>query len=147
MGFGFNLFAVFVLFPLIGILILVWIISGKKIFGKLAAFIIIFVIGFVLFVFTLKWFNSKTILDKKDYHGEYVINRNYFKGEQADWQYNHYRFEINKDDTIIFYETDGDEILETYKGKIRTTSSYKSARLMIEMEKPSHHILQSIQFR
>ena len=91
----------------------------------------------------VQWLTAKTVLDKEDYYGEYVINRNYFKGAQTDWQYNHFRFEITKEDSIFFYTTDKEKILKTNRGKIRTTKTYRSARLIIEMEEPTHHILQS----
>ncbi len=99
----------------------------------------------VLFSTSLRWLTAKTELEKKDYHGEYVINREYFKGQQTDWQYNHFRFEIKKNDSIYFYETENDNIVKTYKGKINTTDPniYKSVRLIIDMEKPTTHILTS----
>lgn len=84
---------------------------------------------------------AKTVLDKEDYYGEYIINRNYFPGEQADWQYNHFRFEILENDSIYFYETEEDKIIKTYSGKVYFTSDHKSKRLNIQMEQPSHHIL------
>ncbi|WP_242529653.1 hypothetical protein [Psychroflexus sp. ALD_RP9] len=86
---------------------------------------------------------SKTELDKEDYYGEYVINRDYFKGEQTDWQYNHFRFEITDEDSIFFYVTDKEKILKTYRGTIKTTTPYSSARLIIEMDQPTHHIMTS----
>ena len=93
----------------------------------------------LLFVFRPLW--EKKVLDKSDFYGEYIIDRNYFSGKQADWQYNNFRFEIKKNDSIYFYVTDGKIINETYKGTISTLAPYKSARLVIEMEKPTHHIL------
>lgn len=85
----------------------------------------------------------KKILDRSDYYGEYVIDRNYFYGKQADWQYSNFRFEIKENDSLYFYVTDGKKINKTYKGTISTIAPYGSARLMIEMEKPTHHILES----
>ncbi len=79
--------------------------------------------------------------DKKDYYGEYVINRDYFKGKQTDWQYNHFRFEITKEDSIFFYVTEGEKIIKSYRGKIKTSTPYSSARLIVQMEQPTHHIL------
>ena len=35
---------------------------------------------------------KKNIIDKSDFYGEYKIDRNYFSGKQADWQYNNSRF-------------------------------------------------------
>ena len=52
-----------------------------------------------------------------------------------------FRFEIKENDSIYFYVTDREIINKTYKGKISTLAAYKSARLVIEMENPNHHIL------
>lgn len=84
-------------------------------------------------------------MSKEDYYGEYIIDRSYFPGHQADWQYNHYRFTISKEDEILFYITNGPIVIETLKGKIQCTppNRYKSARIIIEMDEPRMHILES----
>ena len=46
-------------------------------------------------------------------------------------------------ENIYFYVTDKEKILKTYKGKISTLKTYKSAILVIDMEKPTIHIMQS----
>ena len=88
---------------------------------------------------------AKTILDKKDYYGQYIIDRNFFKGKQTNWQYENYRFEIKKNDSIYFYVTDKERILKTFKGTIATTdpSIYKSVRLTTNMGQPNTHILKT----
>ncbi len=92
----------------------------------------------------LRPFYTKKVLDKEDFYGAYVVDRDYFSGDQADWQYNHFRFEIREDDTFYFYETDGEKILKTYSGQIATTGkTYVSERLKIYMESPGHHVLHS----
>ncbi len=83
----------------------------------------------------------KKNLNKNDYHGTYIINRSYFAGKQADWQYNHFRFEIKDNDSIYFYATNGAKILKTYKGKVSTTENYVSARLILHMDSNTHHIM------
>lgn len=145
MGFGFNLFFIFIIVPLTGILLIIWLFSRKLIVGKILGLIWLGVVGLVMLVTILNWLTSKTELDKADYYGEYVINRDYFKGEQTDWQYNHFRFEITDKDSIFFYVTDKEKVLKTYRGTIKTTDprNYNSARLIIEMEEPTHHILTS----
>ncbi|AXT49443.1 hypothetical protein D1818_00895 [Aquimarina sp. BL5] len=145
MGFGFNLFFILILLPVTGILLIAWLLFRKKSIGKLIGFIWFGIFGLVLFSSTIKWLTSKTELDKEDYYGEYIINREYFKGQQSDWQYNRFRFEIKENDSIYFYETENNNVIKTYKGKINTTDSYiyKSARLIIDMEQPTTHILTS----
>ncbi|MFN3195683.1 MAG: hypothetical protein ACE364_07045 [Chlorobiota bacterium] len=143
MGFGFNLFFIFILVPLTGILLIAWLLSRKLWIGKTLGFIWLGILGIALLFGIVQWLTSKTELSKKDYYGEYVINRDYFVGEQTDWQYNHFRFEITDEDSIFFYVTDKEKILKTYRGTIITTTSYSSARLIIAMEQPTHHILSS----
>ncbi|MBW2961848.1 hypothetical protein [Mesonia aestuariivivens] len=145
MGFGFNLFFIFILVPLTGILLIAWLLSRKLFIGKILGFIWLGIFGLVLLSGIIQWLTSKTELDKDDYYGEYVINRDYFKGKQTDWQYNHFRFEITDKDSILFYVTENEKILETYRGTIRTTDprNYRSARLIIKMDKPTYHILTS----
>lgn len=143
MGFGFNLFFIFILVPLTGILLIAWLLSRKLWIGKILGFIWLGIFGLALLSGIVQWLTSKTELDKEDYYGEYVVNRDYFEGEQTDWQYNHFRFEITDEDSIFFYVTDKEKILKTFRGTIKTTTPYSSARLIIEMEKPTHHILTS----
>jgi hypothetical protein len=93
-------------------------------------------VGLVLLSGILQWLTAKTVLQKKDYYGEYVINRDYFPGRQADWQYESFRFEIKKNDSIYFYVTEKEKVLKTYRGTIRTTdpSQHSSERLIINAE-------------
>lgn len=141
MGFGFNLFFVFIIIPLAGILLLAWFILRKKIFGIILGVLFLAILGLTLIVRTVKNLTAIKGLEKKDYYGKYIINRNFFPGRQADWQYSNFRFEIKQNDSIYFYVTDKEKILKTYKGIITTTKPYSSERLKISMEKSTHHIM------
>jgi len=143
MGFGFNLFFIFILVPLTGILLLIWLITRKKIFGKVLGLIWGGIFGLVILSSTIRYITSTKELEKEDYYGEYIVNRDYFPGKQADWQYNSFRFEIKENDSIYFYKTDKDKILKTYTGTISTTKPYNSERLLINVVEPKHHILTS----
>lgn len=140
MGFGFNLAFMFIILPFCGLLLIFWLLSRKIIFGKVLASVIAGIIALVLLASILKYFNSPIILEKENYYGTYVIDRNFYSGKQADWQYNHYRFEIKENDSIYFYHTDGERVITTYKGKISTVN-YHSARLILEMQPSTHHII------
>ncbi len=144
MGFGFNLFLIFILLPVTAILLLLWLLTRKFLFGHALATLWLGVFVLMLLSVLIQFFTSKMCLDKSDYQGEYVVKREFFAGEQADWQYNHFRFEITKQDSIFFYETEGQEILKMHKGTVQTTdpSRYPSARLKVKMEEPIHHLLQ-----
>ena len=115
----------------------------SKFIGKSILTIYTFGIGFIVIMSISGILAKKKVLEKSDFYGEYAIDRNYFSGKQADWQYNNFRFEIKENDSIYFYVTDEEIINETYKGTISTLAPYKSARLVIEMEKPTNHILTS----
>ena len=81
------------------------------------------------------------VLEKNDYYGQYLINRNYFSGKQADWQYNSFRFEIKDNDSIYFYVTEKQKVIQIFKGTISTIKPTVSERLMLHMAQPTHHIL------
>lgn len=143
MGFGFTLLFVLILLPATGILLLTWLLTRKKVFGEALRLIWTGMLGLVLILMIIQWLTAKTELRKKDYYGQYIVNRDYFPGKQADWQYDNFRFEIKENDSIYFYETDKEKILKTYKGTITTTTLYDSERLIINMEQPTHHIMVS----
>ena len=143
MGFGFNLFFVFILVPLTAILLLIWLFSGKKLFGKTLGVIWLGIFGLIFFSMTINWLTSKTVLKKKDYYGQYIVNRDFFPGKQADWQYENFRFEIKNNDSIYFYVTNKERIIKTYRGIITTTKPYSSEILKVKMEQPTNHIISS----
>tara|TARA_R110002074_G_scaffold129064_4_gene269863 strand:+ start:32 stop:352 length:321 start_codon:yes stop_codon:yes gene_type:complete len=74
--------------------------------GKAILNIYKFGIGFFLIMSIISILSKKKVLDKSDFYGEYTIDRDYFSGKQADWQYNNFRFEIKENDSIYFFVTD-----------------------------------------
>lgn len=141
MGFGFNLFFAFILIPLTGLFLVIWFFTKKKIIGKTLGWIWLGIFGLLMLSEIARFLTAKTILEKKDYYGEYIVNRDYFPGKQSDWQYEHFRFEIKDNDSIYFYVTDKASILKTYRGIITTIKPDRSERLVIHMEQPTHHIV------
>ncbi|AZQ57295.1 hypothetical protein EJ994_00160 [Maribacter sp. MJ134] len=141
MGGFLLLIVLFILLIITIVFLIIWAITKKKAYGKAILYFWggIFTLYFAMYALHL--INSKKVLEKQDFYGHYTIDRNYFSGKQADWQYDNFRFEIRENDSIYFYVTDGPDIMETYKGKISTLAPYKSARLVIKMEEPNHHIL------
>lgn len=141
MGFGFNLFFIFIFLPLLALLFLLWLITQKKIFGKTIGLVSIMLLCLVVLSGILRICMSKKVLSKGDYYGTYVIDKDLVPGKQADWQYDHYRFEIKHNDSIYFFVTNKNRILQTYSGKISTIKQYESERLVLHMPQPTHHIL------
>lgn len=143
MGFGFNLGIVFIIFPLTLILLLLGAFTRKKSFFKVIGCIwipIFCLIGFSLIISLLP---DTRVLEKEDYYGEYIIDRNFFKGKQADWQYNHFRMKITKNDSIFLYTMENENIVAVHKGKITTVKPYNSERLVLKMNEPNHHITET----
>ena len=141
MGFGLLLLFVFVIVPLTIILLTTWFLTNKKIFGQALGVFWLCILGFVFIGSVTQWLTQKTNLERKDYHGQYIINRDYFPGKQTDWQYNNFRFEIKENDSLYFYVMDKEKIVKTYRGVIQTPKTYNSARLILNMEQPTHHII------
>ena len=143
MGFGFNLFFILILVPLTGLLLLSWLIWKKKFYVKILLFIWVGVIGLGIIVGIVIKFSSKILLEKKDFYGQYVIDKTKFSGKQSDWQSDNFHFEIKENDSILFYVKTKENLFKIFKGTITTTKPYKSHRLVINMVQPTHHILTS----
>jgi hypothetical protein len=143
MGFGFNLFFVFLLLPATAILLIVWALTKRQVFGKTLGIIWIGVICLVILSLVMERLRSKVVLEKKDFYGSYSIDKSFFPGRQTEWQYDHFRFDIETNDSIYFHVTDQQRVVKTYKGTISTVKPYGSERLVITMTQPSHHVLSS----
>lgn len=141
MGFGFTLLFIVIVVPVVIILFILWLINPKKIFLKSIAWIFISLFSLIALSGILRTLTSKKILSKDDYYGTYVIDKEIIPGKQADWQYNHFRFEIKDNDSIYFYVTDKNKIIQTYKGKIATVKPGNSERLVLHMPQPTHHVV------
>lgn len=64
-------------------------------------------IGFTFFstiglVWIFKPYLKPMILTQEDIYGTYIIDKEQFPGDQADWQYDHFKFEITPDNKLIF---------------------------------------------
>ncbi|MCR5863314.1 hypothetical protein LRS05_14810 [Flavobacterium sp. J372] len=142
MGFGFSLGMIFIIFPTIVVLLILLAVTRKPIFGKAILAIVIGIFTLVIAASVVGFIFSKKKLDGSDFYGTYVIDRAFYPGKQADWQYNSFRFEIKKNDSVYFYHTDGNKILKVHKGiaEIRDYG-YGSARIAIKMSRPTHHIV------
>jgi hypothetical protein len=140
---GLQLLILLLISPIIIGIFIYGIRRKTKISGKIILTVYAIVCCLITGLWITRTLNQKIILEQSDFYGEYTIDRNYFSGTQADWQYNNFRFEIKNNDSIFFYVTEGKIVNQTYKGKISSVAPYKSARLIIEMEEPTHHILTS----
>lgn len=133
---------IFIIFPITLILLITWLITKKSIYVKILGVFYLIIIAIGILSSIINYLTSPKTLNKSDYYGEYVIKRDFFKGKQSDWQYNHFRFEIKENDSIYFYYTENEKILKTIRGKISTVKPYNSARLVIKMDS-TFHILET----
>ena len=100
---GFAL--IFILLPLSIIFFIIWLVTNNKKYLKIIGYFWGGLLGLLVLGFVLRFFIDDKNLEKSDYYGEYIINRNYFSGKQSDWQYDNFRFEIKENDSIYFYIT------------------------------------------
>ena len=142
MGFGFNLFFVLVLLPGTVILLIFWITTGLKIFGYITGVLWACVIALFILVKVYSLFFDKKDFKREDIYGKYRIDKTKFPGRQANWQYAHYRFEITKNDSFLFYITDKERIIKTYRGKIMFVPEYK-ARIVVLIDSPQCSLIES----
>lgn len=130
-----------VLFLLLGFITLILLsisyLTKKIIFIKLCVGLWLLSILFFLTIILSNFLTSKTNVEKSDYYGAYVVDRDFFKGKNADWQYNHYRFEITKNDELNLYVTDKKKILKIYKRKIEFIEGGASPHLKIINKNPN----------
>ena len=142
MGFGANLFFVFILIPGTLIMLITWIFTRSKQIGRLLLFGWLGVFALAVLSIIVRYFTEKKQLDRDDIYGTYVIDRSKFPGKQADWQYDHYRFTITKDNKFFFYVTDKSKVVTTYQGSISFKEVYEHPRLVIHLPEPHHHIME-----
>ena len=136
------LFFIFVLVPATIILLLLLVFVKSHGALRLLKIIGLIVLGmFCLFIIgnIAEYFRR---FKQSDVYGEYIIDRTKFSGRQADWQYNHFRFEITKQNEFLFYQTDNETIIKTNKGKVKFLDGYKSARIVLQVDSPRHHIIE-----
>jgi len=143
MGFGFNLLVAFILFPLTILLIVVWLFTRKKNYGKLILLIWLPVFALILLGTITRFFTEKKQLNRDDIYGEYVIDRNMYAGKQANWQYDHFRFSITEDNKFTFYCTDKEKVLKTFTGYVDFVEGYSQTRIVIHVKEPRHHVIDS----
>jgi energy-coupling factor transporter transmembrane protein EcfT len=115
--------------------------SKNKLIKKIAYISWIILFSLIAFLCVLKLFTTKMKLNENEIYGEYVINKNKCAGKQADWQYNHYRFEIKKDNKIYFHITEKERILKTIIRNIKFNNGHSSPLLDIDLKNNDFHII------
>ena len=143
MGFGFNLLVTFLVLPLSAILLFLSFTSKRKVYKKILLWIWIGVLSLVLFSTIVQYLNTKQTVQKKDIYGSYIIDRTQFSGANADWQYNHFRFEITPQNQFLFHQTDQREIIKTDTANVEFLEQYLNHRIIIHPTTEMHHIVET----
>jgi len=134
------MFLALILFLLLGFITLVLLsiyhLTKNKLFMKFSVGMWILIGFFFIIGIFINFLKSKTNVSKEDFYGTYIVDRNFFKGKDADWQYNHYRFEITKNDELNLYVTNKNKVLKIYKRKIEFIEGNASPHLKIINENP-----------
>lgn len=127
----------------LGILIfmILGIFSKNKVIKKIAFISWIILFSLIVFLFVLKLFTTKMTLNENEIYGKYVVDKNKCAAKQADWQYNHYRFEIKKNNKIYFYITENDKVIKTIIKDIKFNNGHSSPLLDINLKNNDFHIL------
>ena len=128
--------------PLTGLLLLIWLVTRKKVFGKILGLIWLGIFGLIFLGAIIHFFTGKKEVDRDDIYGKYIIDRTKFPGKQADWQYDHFRFEITKQNEFLFHLTDKERITKTYKGTVEFLKAYIRPRVVLHVDTPRHHIIE-----
>ncbi|MEQ1733795.1 MAG: hypothetical protein ABL940_08985 [Bacteroidia bacterium] len=100
----------------------------------------------ITFGIVVNFITSKTVVEQNDVYGKYSIDNTMFAGKQANWQKQHFEFEITKDDTLRFYVLNNGKKIRTDKRKIIfTNTGYVSALWKFNLENDSltHHCISS----
>lgn len=140
-GFGFNFLMILVILPLTVILTIIWVISRKTIFIKLVGLMWAAIVLLIAVLVILQMFTTKMKVTKNKIYGEYIIDKNKFSGEQADWQYENFKFKITKDNILHFsYKVSNDEY-KTDLIPVNFLEQYYSDRLVIGKDTTRHHIM------
>jgi len=141
MGFGILLFFIIVPFHIMAIILSLifreWWLLKMIAYGWVSLIILWLCLSFISIFYT------KKTIKQADIYGSYIIDRSKFSGHQADWQYNHFRFEITESNQLIFFETKGRKVIKADTIEVYINTVYKNNRLVVESDTTNHHIVQS----
>jgi hypothetical protein len=140
MGFGFNLIG----FPLLllttgGLVIYA---MAKKTWKPLLVVAALWGLTILLFIGAAisNHYRTPIRLTKNDIIGDYHIDTKIFTGANAKWQYNRYKFTITPTDSIYFYVTNKDTVINTYKKRL-VYSSGPPDLWKVHSDTTTHHVI------
>ena len=130
--------------PVTILLLLVGIIFREKVILKSIVALWILLIGLILLAALAEFINTPKRVQESDLYGEYVIDKTKFGGKQADWQYQHYKFEIKSNKTLVFSQLQNNGKFKTEIVNVKIyDDGVRSYLNLISTEKNSHIIQES----
>lgn len=75
-----------------------------------------------------------------DVYGTYRIDRKFFSGKNADWQYEHYKFTITPDNKFLLTEIDDAGVSHQYAGKVSWFGTHTRRALWSAKLNEKHHL-------
>ena len=138
MFFGILLLLLFVIVNIV--LLLIWVFTKNSRFIVAIPIVWASVAMFILLLNLVNYIEKPERVSVSDIAGEYIIDRTKCAGRQADWQYDHYRFEITKSNEILFHITDHEKITKTYHGKVSFEGEVNPL-MEIHPDSPTYHII------
>jgi len=139
---GFIFFII--IFGISLIFLVIYYITKNKIFKRLFIGYWLFFILSYLILLVVGFINSPTTVDKEDIFGKYEIDKDMFKGNDANWQFQHFSFEINKNEEFVFFEYyDSGKIKSKHKGNVEFIEGYASPHLKLDHVEPKHQIVEN----
>ena len=130
--------------PVTILLLLIGIIFREKDILKSIVVIWILIAGLMIVAALAEFINTPKRVEESDLYGEYVIDKNKFGGKQAEWQYEHYKFEIKSNRTLIFSQLQNNGKFKTEIVNVKIyDDGVRSYLNIISTEKNSHIIQES----
>ena len=94
---------------------------------------------FISFFVLSSWFFSLTTVNKSKIIGRYEVDTTFYPGVNANWQQQHYRFEVRPHSQFAFFERLADGSEKMYLGNI-TWANEKTEKWSISMD-IDHHVV------
>jgi len=138
MGFGFNLIgSPLLILATIGLLIAFFLTKQRVVLIILGSLWGLMILLF-LFVSVFATFHKPQRLTKDQIIGDYYIDKGFYPGANANWQYDHYRFTITPTDSIYLFVRTNTNLEKVYKGKLDLV---EGPPVLWHAQENYHHIL------
>ena len=102
---------------------------------------LVYFIAFPFVILLLKHHRLSIRVTEEDIYGTYVIDKSRFSGEQADWQYDNFRFEVTRNNQLLFEHRVYDDVWELETVDVSFDPTWENRRIRIHSDSTNHHII------